>query len=588
MRRRPSPALSAVRPATTVAVADARRRGPHAVVSWAIALVLAAAPAFAQTTAADADDPLRRPLARDTTRSATRTTPSKLAPGLRGGIDPSQPVAPAADPLARPDDTLTTSPAVDTDPLALEPIGRPATPAAASTGTTARAPGAPAATGSGTRLDTITGRPLVLAPTGAPRGPVDPVARTGTVRNGGPTATEPAIQPRPRDLLAAEREEGRTADDTYAPLGLRTGGFTWLPAVEAATGWTSNLQGRVGGTPAALWRINPELVGRSDWSRHSLQIELRGGYSANFVDHDYDKPTFQGVVRGRVDLGDQTRMDLRAGWSHDRQSSSSLDNPAGTVVPATVDTKTASVGLTRDVGLLALTLRGDVERADYSGGTTTSGAALGADVQNNTRGTAALRAAWGSAGSLRPFAEVQVSKRDYDDALVSGSPRDSTGAAIKAGLLADLGPTLRGEVSTGFGVERPDRGTLPDMSGWLLDGALVWSPTRLTVVRLDAKTSFEPTTLATTSGATVRTVGVTVDHALRRDLVASAGVVLTDKRYADLSLRENDVVLSSGLTYKIDRNVHTFVKGSLQRFTSSNAGSDYGTATIMVGVRLQR
>jgi hypothetical protein len=587
MRPRPSPATSAVAPVSTeAAVADRARSLPRLGLVLAASL-LACTPVAAQmrtTDDADTRDPLRRPSLRAATAKPTTSRTATGSP-LRGSLAgrrgaeaaPNEPPA-TATPL---DPLLPAETSVDADASVLEPIGRPASAPPAPTRPDARTAGA--TTG---RIDPATGRPMVLGGDAAPRR--GPVERTGTVPKGGPTLAEAAVQPRPRDVLADKRDEATIEDDEYAQLGLRTGGFTWLPAVEASTGWSSNVASKAGGTSGMTWRVAPELIGRSDWSRHSLQIELRGAYLGNTTDHDYDKPTFQGALRGRIDLGDETTVDVKAGWSHDRQAASAADNPANTVVPATTEAKTASLGITRDVGLVALTLRGDVERTDYSGGTTSTGASLGSEIQNNTRHIAALRATWGSKGSFRPFVEVQASNRDYDDAIVAGSPRDSVGAAAKVGVVADLGPVLRGEISTGWGIERPEKGPLPDISGWLLDGSLVWSPTRLTSVKLDAKTSFEPTTLATSAGAVSRTVGISVDHALRPDLVASAGVALTDKRYAGTSLREDTLTLSSGLTYKVDRNIQTFVKGGLTRYVSNSAGADYDVATVMVGVRLQR
>ena len=562
------------------------------------ALIVSTGPLGAQTRQADGDtlrDPLRRPTLRATTPGTATaiTTPRATAVSpLRGTLDvkrgatptPVDPVPPPAalDPLA-PGDGLA-----DPEPATLEPIGRPASASriAASTSTANGADPGAAARATAGRIDPATGRPLVLAPEGG-RGPVEAARRLGSVK-GGPIPAEAARQPRPRDPNADKRDEALAEDEAYAPLGLRSGGFTWLPAVESSAGWSSNVASRAGGASGGVWRVAPELTGRSDWSRHSLQIELRGAYIGNTTDHDYDKPTFQGALRGRIDLGEETTVDVRGGWSHDRQSASNADNPANTVVPATVDSKSLSLGVTRDAGLLAVTLRGDLDRSDYSGGTTASGASLGSEIQNNTRYTAALRAAYGSKGSIRPFVEVQASKRAYDEATVAGSPRDSTGAAAKVGVVADLGPKLRGELSTGWGVERLDKGTLPDMSGWLLDGSLVWSPTRLTSVRLDAKSSFDATTLAASPGAVTRTVAIAVDHTLQPRLVASAGVAITDKRYVGTTLREDTMVLSSGLTYKVDRNIHTFVKGSLTRFSSSSAGADYDAASVMVGLRLQR
>lgn len=614
MRRRPAPASPLDRAAPTsptVAAASATRAGVRALL-LTCAMCLLVDPASAQSRAQPADTPdpgldtLRRPTVRTTIPKSTLSrTPAKPSP-LRGSLDPAKPGDATDDalaPLPGLDATIAGAPALAPDPFATDPgssadstraatltrIGVPAPSPTAAPNNQATPTGAP-------RVDPATGRPfppgtdpMTTATTAASRrGPVGPVTSTGSVKDGGPSRPLAATQPVPRDLQADKRDEAEIQDDEYAQLGLRSGGFTWLPAIESSLGWSSNVATKAGGASGMTYRVAPELLGKSDWSRHALEIELRGAYIGNTTDHDYDKPTFQGAIRGRVDLGDETRLDLKGTWGHDRQAPSSADNPADTIIPATVDTTTASIGLTRDVGLLALTLRGDIERADYTGGTNASGTALGADVQNNTRHVAALRATWGSKGSIRPFAEVQVSTRAYDDAVVAGSPRDTTGAALKSGIVADLGPTLRGELSTGWGVERPDKGNLPDMSGWLLDGSLVWAPTRLTSIKLDARTSFEATTLTGSTGSISRTVGVTVEHALRRDLVATAGLSLNDKRYVGANLREDDLVLSSGLTYKVDRNIQTFVKGNLERFTSSASGANYDAAGVMVGVRLQR
>jgi hypothetical protein len=592
MRRRPPHTPSDEAKVVSTLAADDRgpTRRRSRLASLVAALLVTVAPAAAQTRLTDETGPLdtlRRPTLRSTTTPRKPTTTSTFAP-LRGSLGtrrtaeplPADPVTPAADSGAAADGTA----AVDTDPLALEPIGRPATPPRPATTAASATPPA-AGTAAARRIDPATGLPLPAdraAP--ADRGPV---LRTGTVK-GGPVLPEAATQPRPRDALADKRDEAVNEPDDYAQLGLRTGGFTWLPAVEGSAGWSSNVAARAGGTSGMVYRVAPELIGRSDWSRHSLEFSLRGAYTGNTTDHAYDSPSFQGAMRGRVDLGDETTVDIKAGLSHERQSASSADNPANTVIPATVESKTASLGITRDVGLLALTLRGDIERSDYTGGTTSTGTTLGSEIQNNTRHVAALRATWGSKGSLRPFVEFQVSNRDYDDAIVAGSPRDSTGAAVKTGVVADLGPKLRGELSTGWGVERPDHGPLPDMSGWLLDGSLIWSPTRLTTVKLDAKTSFDATTLANSPGAITRSVALGVDHSLRANLVASAGVSIADKRYVAADLHEDTLSLTSGLTYKIDRNVRTFVKGGLTRFTSSSGGADYSAANVMVGVRLQR
>lgn len=424
--------------------------------------------------------------------------------------------------------------------------------------------------------------------TARPQGRIEPA---GPLRAGEDTAArtpQAATQPTSRDMQAERRVEVEKEDEALAALGIRSGGFTWLPAAEASIGRSSNVAGKASAVAGAVASVAPELVGKSDWSRHELQIDLRGSYVTTPVDRSYDKPNVSGNLRGRVDLSEETRVDLKAGWTFERQSNSSSDNPASTDVPSNLQSRTASVGVTRDAGLLALTLRGDVERSDYSGGTSTSGASLGSEVQNNTRFIGAVRATYGSPGSFRPFVEVQGSTRRYDQELVAGSRRDGQGAAVKVGAVADLGPTLRGEMSTGWGTEKPKDTALGSMSGWLLDGTLTWSPNRITVVKVTAKTEFVPTTTAGSPGAQSRTTSVQLERALRPELVASAGVQFTDKSYFGITQTEHDLVLSSALTYKWNRNFHTFVRGSWEKFGSNLPGADYSTTLVMVGVRVQQ
>lgn len=445
-----------------------------------------------------------------------------------------------------------------------DPVDDPSSAPSGAAGTTSR-PAAPLRTGSTGRVTPVAPRPEASAQ--SPRS---------------------ATQPSPRDARADQRAEAEKEDDGYTALGLRTGSFTWMPAAEFAVGRSSNIAGKATALSGALLSAAPELIGKSDWSRHELQIEMRGSYTATPVDRDYDKPSGQILMRGRIDVSDEMRMDVKTGWSWERQSVSATDNPTETGVASNLQTRTASLGVTRDVGLVALTLRGDVERSDYSGGTTVTGEPLGSEIQNNTRLIGAVRATVGSTGSLRPFVELQASNRNYDQDLIAGSRRDGTGTAAKAGVVADLGPMLRGEMSTGWGSERADDRSLPSMSGWLLDGTLAWSPTRLTVVKVTAKTEFQPTTLFGSPGAVSRTVGIGIDQSLRRNLVATAAVSLTTKSYVGVTQDERDLILSTGLTYKVNRNLQTFVRGSWERFGSNLPNADYTTAVVMVGVRVQQ
>lgn len=403
----------------------------------------------------------------------------------------------------------------------------------------------------------------------------------GTSRVGATQPIRPTSEP-----ADPNADEAAIEDPAYAPLGLRAGGMLWFPAVEATVGHKSNVDSARGGRSSAFWSVAPELVGRSDWSRHSLEILLRGTRLAYPAASELGRTEYETQATGRLDLGDETRADLVAKWSRKRESTST--NEVSTAGVGT-DRLTwgGSAGLTRDVGFLGLTLRGEFERNDYVANGALAPGVTDPGVQNNSLWTGALRTTFGPKQALAPFAEARLSTRRYDEALVYGQRRDSNGMAAVVGVAADAGPILRGEIATGWGVEKPVDGALPTMSGWLLEGKATWSPTRLVVVRTKLASNFEATTNSGSPGALTRSLAIDLDHALRRDLTASLGVSYAIKHYYGIDVDERTAGVSAGLTYKFDRHFQTFLRARFERSTATNAPS-YDVTTVTAGVRVQR
>ena len=514
-------------------------------------------------------------------------------PFLRGGLEETRILATDDDAIRR-TRTETPSGAVDADLSGLgevvSPLDRRGVARSSDVlggGSTAR-PNDPATAPVETPVET----PAVAAASSRPRpqakpkrAPVAPTAAAGTVEGAGPVTATAAIRPAtvPADPLAAEAEK---EDDAYAPLGLRSGGMTWYPAVEAAIGHTSNADSSQGGRGATVWSIAPELIGRSDWSRHSLEVTVRGNREAYVGAGDLDRTEFETQMRGRVDLGDLTRADLTARWSRKRESTSA--NEAATAGSGTDRViGGASLGVTRDVGLFALTLRGELERNQYVANDALGSGSTDPSVQDNVLWSGAIRTTLGPTHSLAPFVEVRASARRYDAALVYGHRRDGDGVAAVVGVTADAGPMLRGEIATGWGTEKPADASLSTMSGWLVEGNMTWSPTRLVVVKTKLASTFEPTTNAGSPGAMARTASLDANYALRRDLTVSAGVGYDTKHYYGIDVDERTATVSAGLIYKFDRNFQTFARARFEHTTASNAAA-YDTATVLVGVRVQR
>lgn len=413
-----------------------------------------------------------------------------------------------------------------------------------------------------------------------PPGPVQPV------RPLAPVASQAASQA-PNAASGLAPEDPFAEEDAFAPIGIRTPGLLWRPSIETGFGFTSNMEGAAGGKSGALATISPSLDVTSDWSRHSFGLALRGSYSAYPTARDLNRPAGSAVATGRVDLSEGMRIDLKGGYSTSREAASSAENPAGTVVPSTVQGLTASAAFTRDIGLFAVTLRTDIANTTYSGGTLSGGGAIAsASQRDNTTTDAAFRVGYAMSEAIKPFVEVLGTHRAYRNAAVA-SIRDANGYGLRGGLDLDFGPILGGDIAVGWSSEKPVSATLRELSGATVDASLVWSPTRLTKVQVTARTGFDPTTLAGSPGSITRSAAVTVSQSVRRDLTAEVGAEVSQRDYVGIERQEQTIGGSALMRWALNPMFGTYVKGSYNHVNES-VGEDYETATVMVGFRAQK
>ncbi len=96
-----------------------------------------------------------------------------------------------------------------------------------------------------------------------------------------------------------------------------------------------------------------------------------------------------------------------------------------------------------------------------------------------------LRGGFSISPALKPFAEVELGKRMFDDRVDSnGYERSGSQYAVRGGLMFDRGEKFNGEFSAGFMRVNSDDARLSDISGPSLAASINWSPLRGTDVQL--------------------------------------------------------------------------------------------------------
>ena len=393
----------------------------------------------------------------------------------------------------------------------------------------------------------------------------------------------PAPSPPPRRRAAAE-------EDPYAPLGIRLGSITLRPSVTNSVGYDTNPQrtSASGTKGSGFSRHEGELAIQSDWNVHELKGKISGGYLDFFRNKDASRPDADGSLDLRLDATRDTRILLESRLKLDTQRPGSPDLTANVTGRPQIFQYGGSAGVTHDINRLQLTLRGSVDRSDYEDAHLSNGAMLSQKDRNLTQYGLRLRAAYEVTPGIKPFVQAEIDQRDFDEKSdSSGYMRSSKGITGRVGSTFEISRQLTGEISGGYQDRNYDDTRLKNLRGFVGDASILWSPTPLTTVTLRGTAELGDTTIAGSSGTTVRRATLEVAHALRRNLTLTGFTNFSRTEYDGQGLREDFMNVGARLEYKLTRTFAIRASFTHERLNSTAQGSDYTANVAQVGLRVQ-
>jgi hypothetical protein len=508
----------------------------------------------------------------------------QATPDLRGGqpaaprdvtVDPRAP-APVPSPFQTPQPTPLGG-----GPITL-PSADPGAEQAAQGGATAR------------RQPSRASRPVRARVSGAAQRPVRApraaVSSLPEAPNGPAPRSTRIVTPAPDGLqVFPSRRAPRREDDPWAPLGLRLGTFVVTPAITQSLGYDTNPNRAPNGARgSAVSRTEGEVAVRSDWTRHSFNATLRGGYSAFSQQRDANRPDAQGDARLRLNVGADTDVDLDVRASLDTQRPGSVNFNVPTRERPNIYGYGAGIGATQRFNRLTLTLRGGVDRTTYDNAKDVAGNLIRQSDRDVTTYGLRGRVGYEVTPGFQPFVEAVVDTRRFDERVdAAGFNRASTGYGARVGAAVELTRLITGEASIGVQQRQFADSRLKDLRGVVGEAALIWTPTPLTTVTLRAATDLGDTTLPGVSGSINRRAGIEVAHALRRNWTVSGIANLSRSEFGGGGPTEDTIQLGLRTEYKLTRTTAVRASFTHERLQSTTPGADYTANIVLVGLRLQ-
>jgi hypothetical protein len=470
-------------------------------------------------------------------------------------------------------------------PLSLTPPGAAGTTGSPRTGSTVSS--AASGTGSAAVSNTTPVPPPADAPPAAP--PRNPLLRIpdGTA-TGDPLGTVNTAHLAAQQVTLLRRRT-TPEEDAFAQLGLRAGTFVVSPAVEIIGGYDTNPARTPSGKPSSLITVAPELLAKSDWSRHEVTATLRGSYTAYGATPELDRPAFDGKVTGRLDVTRNTTLIGEGTLLVGTDNPGSPNVQAGLTRFPIYTTLGGSLGLQQRFNRVEVAVKGTAERTEYQDSMFTDGTSRSNNDRDFNRYAILMRTSYDLMPGIKPFVEAGYDTRLHDLQVDSfGFQRDSTGFTVKAGSTFSLYRLLTGEIAVGY-IERDYADPrLQPLRGPSIDASLIYALSALTNVKLTASTVASETTVPGTAGVFTRNAGIEVEHAFRRWLIGVVKFNYGLDDYVGSARKDDRYAISGTLTYKLNRMMQVKAEVREEWLRSNVPGNDYAATVMLLGLRLQR
>lgn len=391
----------------------------------------------------------------------------------------------------------------------------------------------------------------------------------------------------------------RDAENRYNANGMFIGNYTIRPDLAHALGYNSNVDGVVGGRGSLLSETTASVRAESTLSRYNT-FAFATLDNQRYLDVPSQSFTnWSAGLGGTVVVG---RSTIEAQFTHQ-----TLNQLPGAINVLNVPAPVAYRVDTATIGYIMVTQsrfkfepRFTVAKYDYDNYT------VGGTLNDQSyRNRVALQGSLTTRYEIAPQKDALLVLRGtrliYATAGSNGAPkRDSTGGAVLTGLdFPAPGSNFRFRILAGLQLRQYDSRAYATQSPFIVEASVIWTPTRLTTVTLSARRDIEDAADDSIAGYTFNSVRLSVDHALRRNVLLNAfGEVqkaefpsstlnLPAKQLIEAGTAQTIYNTGVGATWLLNSNVRAIASFELSQHSGGGVTSYLSNVTMLtLGFRL--
>jgi hypothetical protein len=392
---------------------------------------------------------------------------------------------------------------------------------------------------------------------------------------------------RGRNVSVLQRER-----PDYQALGIRSGGFTIFPRIEAGAEYTSNVYKTTSDEKSDVYAVvNPSIQALSNWGRNQLQAEAGLKIREFASKSTEDELGWYLRSSGRLDVYGQSYLTGGVDIEHRYIRREDDDFP----ITATGPLPYTSYGLngrgTYQAGRVRLTGGGFIRADRYSNIRAVGGGTLDLSGRDLTALGGDIRGEYAVSPDTAVFVQASVVDNNYRfGGGVFGPDRDANEIRVLAGATFDITALMRGEIGVGYLTRDYSDPAYQQISGLALNGTVEYFPTELTTLTLRVRREVEDSIIQGVGGFVNLGGSLRVDHELLRNLLLKAQIDYFRQTYKQADRADNVISLSGGGTYFVNHALGLSATATWLRRESSGLAqrASFNDARVMFSIVLQR
>lgn len=371
----------------------------------------------------------------------------------------------------------------------------------------------------------------------------------------------------------------------YDALGIRAGSFLLFPSLNLSTEFNDNVNATKNDTDSAIVGIvAPNLSLQSDWSRHSLNVDIgseSGFYSSqdnnNYTDLHFD-------TNGTVEI---TRDNILSGLFNVRRLHDDRSSPDVTEIDNDLPRYwliNPELQYRHNFNRFFTVVGGGYRRYDFDGPSSEN---LN-ERDRNEYGPQA-RVGYEISPRLNVFGQGRYTWREYDTKeQPENAKRNSHGYQVTVGSQVDITGLIFGEIGLSYNAREFDSDEFRDVNGWGGNGKLTWNVTPLTTIVGELTSEILETTVVydgdVANSDFQNTFSIDVTHELLRNLLINANGAYIRDDFQGTSRVDNVFLVGGGVTYLLNRNFSLDATYTFQDRRSDDSNSEYSRNLFLVGL----